>query len=571
VIIAVLAFIGGALTVLSPCTLPVLPFVFARADRPFARSTLPLLLGLALTFAAVATLAAVGGGWAVRLNRDARVLALVVLGTFGVALLSSRVADWLARPALALGNRLLERQQADAAAETSQSLLIGVATGLLWAPCAGPILGLILTGAAISGPALGTSLLLLAYAAGAALSLGLAVFAGRRVYGAMRRWLGVASALRRVAGVAILIAVGAIALGWDTGVLTRWSTAGTQRFEQRLVGSLPTAPGVNPARRPPVAAALAALQGATSWINSGPLSVQSLRGKVVLVDFWTYSCINCLRTLPYLENWYQRYRDDGLVIVGVHTPEFAFEKDPDNVRRAVAELGIRYPVAIDSAYAVWKAFGNGFWPEHYLIDATGKLREQHVGEGGYRDTEQQIRALLQEAGHGALPPISSDRAASGAMAQSDAADLASPETYLGYARAERFSSSHALVHDEVSDYPAPSQLARNQWSLQGRWRVGSESARLEAADGSVVFRFHARDVHLVLSPGPGQPAVRFQVTIDGREPGADRGSDVDVHGNGVVHEQRLYQLIRQDGPISDHVFRIGFLDPGVTAYAFTFG
>ena len=594
-LLAAIAFLGGALTIISPCILPVLPFVFARQDRSFARGTLPLLAGMAVTFALIATLAAVGGAWAVRLNAYGRVLALLLLAAFGVALLSKRVAEWIARPFVALGNRLVASTgQADS---VLPSAVLGVATGFLWAPCAGPILGLILTGAAISGPSAHTTLLLFAYALGAISSLALATLAGARIFRAFKSSLGAADWVRRALGVAVLAGVTAIALGWDTGLLTRLSFASTNRVEQSLLaavhppGSAPdehgaamtgsmsgamtgamsgAMTGVSSAA-PPVEGEMPPLSGAVAWLNSPPLSSQQLRGKVVLIDFWTYSCINCLRTLPYLRAWYERYKDHGLVIIGVHAPEFAFEKEEANVRRAVRDLQIQYPVAIDNDYAIWRAFNNEYWPAHYFVDATGRIRGHHFGEGGYDESERLIRVLLTEAGAQDLPPASAVARAQGIEVAPDEADVGSPETYVGYERASNFVSPVAVVQDKAALYQVPGSLQLNQWSLGGTWTVGAEFAQSQAGGDRIAFRFHARDLHLVLAPGTGGQAVRFRVTLDGHEPGAEHGADTDAHGNGSVQEQRLYQLIRQSGAIQDHTFTIEFLDAGVRAYSFTFG
>ena len=592
-LLALLAFLGGALTIISPCILPVLPFVFARGDRSFARGTLPLLAGMGVTFALLATLAAVGGAWAVRVNAYGRGFALVLLAAFGLALLSKRVADIIAAPFVSLGNRLVA--SAGARDSVLPAALLGVATGFLWAPCAGPILGLILTGAALSGPSPRTSLLLLAYALGAMSSLALATLAGARILRAFRSSLGAADWLRRGLGVAVLAAVLAIAAGWDTGLLTRVSYASTNRVEQSLIDAVhPSRVAADPAAAvgggtsaamskvtsgavtgatsaPPVEGQLPSLGGAVAWLNSPPLSAQSLRGKVVLIDFWTYSCINCLRTLPYLKAWYERYKDRGLVIIGVHAPEFAFEKDEANVRRAVEELGVRYPVAIDNDYAIWRAFNNEYWPAHYFIDAAGRIRGHHFGEGAYEESEQLIRTLLDESGAQALPGMVGTQAAQGIEVASDERAVASPETYVGYERARNFSSPVAVRRDRRASYALPSALQLNQWSLGGPWIVGPEFAQADAPGTRIAFRFHARDLHLVLAPGRDGKPVRFKVTIDGHEPRLDHGADVDGQGAGVVGEQRLYQLIRQSGAVADHTFTIEFLDAGVRAYSFTFG
>jgi len=322
-----------------------------------------------------------------------------------------------------------------------------------------------------------------------------------------------------------------------------------------------------------VEGSLPALDGATSWLNSPPLARDSLRGKVVLIDFWTYSCINCLRSLPYISGWHQKYKDHGLVVIGVHAPEFAFEKDVDNVRRAVHDLGVTYPVALDSNYAIWRAFDNQYWPAHYFIDAQGRIRGHHFGEGEYLQSEQTLRVLLAEAGFKDLPPagVSTDQLR-GVQVAPDDSNMLSPETYVGYARAEHFSSPSGVMPDQAKMYTAPAKLELNQWALTGTWTVGEEKAVLSGVPGSIVFRFHARDLHLVLGPGAGGKPVRFRVRIDGAEPGSSHGVDTDASGNGVVHEQRLYQLIRQPpGEIHRHTFTIEFLDDGIQAYAFTFG
>ena len=589
-ILLLVAFIAGVLTILSPCILPVLPFIFARADRPFVSNGLPLLISMALVFAVVATLASVVGGWAVAANQFGRTVALILLAIFGLTLVFPMLAERVMHPLVSLGDRLSRRAARDASgAERSgvaASLVLGVATGLLWAPCAGPVLGLILSGAALRGANAGTTALLLAYAAGSATSLALALLVGGRVFAAMKRSLGLGEWARRALGAAVLVAVAAIALGADTGLLSRLSLARTSSIEQGLLdrfratgaaAGLAVTAGVpagvvmaagNPGTLP-IEGDMPPLAGAVAWLNSAPLTTQGLKGKVVLVDFWTYSCINCLRALPYVRAWADKYRTQGLVVIGVHAPEFAFEKDLGNVRKAVADLKIDYPVAIDNDYAIWRAFGNQYWPAHYFIDAQGHIRHHHFGEGEYEESEQVIRQLLAEAGHpvaGANVTVS----AQGALAAADLADIASPETYAGYERIERFASSGGVVPDTAHRYSLAA-LGLNQWGLRGNWTIAPEEARLNEPGGSVVYRFHARDLHLVLGPGAAGTSVRFHVTIDGADPAASHGSDTDAAGNGVVTEQRLYQLLRQQGPVQDRTFEIQFLDPGVQVYSFTFG
>jgi cytochrome c biogenesis protein CcdA/thiol-disulfide isomerase/thioredoxin len=585
-LLLVLAYLGGVLTILSPCILPVLPFVFARSDRPFLRSGLPLLIGMALMFAVVASLAAVSSQWVAQANQIGRWIALVVMAVFALALLWPALADRLLSPFQRLGARL--SASADAASDAGRggvgtSLLIGIATGLLWAPCAGPILGLILTGAALQGASVGTSGLLLAYALGAATSLALAIWIGGRVFAALKRRLGVGEWVRRGLGVAALLAVVAIAMGWDTGVLTRLSTVSTAKLEQGLLDVLPAqepaagaammrAAASTPGQPLPVEGTLPSLAGATGWLNSPPLDAPALRGKVVLVDFWTYSCINCLRAMPYVREWAERYRDHGLVVIGVHAPEFAFERNLANVQRAVKDLKVTYPVAIDNDFAIWRGFNNKYWPAHYFIDAQGQIRAHHFGEGNYAQSEQIIRQLLREAGN-TLPgddaPVA--MALDGVARQADMDNLKSPETYLGHARAENFASPGGQRQDQPADYTVPATLQHNQWALAGRWTVGNEDARLETRGGRIAFRFHARDLHLVLAPGEDGKPVRFRVRIDGQPPGAAAGGDISADGDGRVDENRLYQLIRQSGAVQERTFEIEFLDPGVHAYAFTFG
>jgi thiol-disulfide isomerase/thioredoxin len=321
----------------------------------------------------------------------------------------------------------------------------------------------------------------------------------------------------------------------------------------------------------PTEGELPPLSGAVAWLNSPPLTRAALRGKVVLIDFWTYSCINCLRELPYIKSWYARYRDQGLVVIGVHAPEFAFEKDPGNVTRAVRELGITYPVALDSDYAIWQAFDNEYWPALYFVDAQGRIRHHHFGEGDYAGSEELLRQLLTEAGAQKLAAADTAVQATGVQAAADEAAVASPETYVGYERAANFASPGGELRDAPASYTAPATLQLNQWGLSGPWRVEGERAVATGARAGIVFRFRARDLHLVLGSASATQPVRFRVTVDGAAPGASHGADVQPDGSGSVREQRLYQLLRQSHPQGEHTFAIEFLDPGVQAYSFTFG
>jgi thiol-disulfide isomerase/thioredoxin len=319
-----------------------------------------------------------------------------------------------------------------------------------------------------------------------------------------------------------------------------------------------------------VSGPLSSLLGARQWLNGKPLRAEDLRGKVVLVNFWTYSCINSLRPLPYLRAWADKYGKNGLVVIGVHTPEFGFEKDLGNVRKAIMAQGIGYPVTLDSDFAVWRSFGNRGWPGFYFIGADGRVRHAALGEGDYAASEQLIQKLLAEAGAPANGPIA-EVPGQAIQAAADWASLRSPETYLGHAQAQNFASPGGARADVASQYRAPAEPALNHWGLAGSWTIGGEFATLDSRTGSIRYRFHARDLHLVLgAPANGRPA-RFRVTVDGAAPGADHGSDVDAEGMGIVREDRLYQLIRQARPVADRTFEIEFLDPGVRAYVFTFG
>jgi thiol-disulfide isomerase/thioredoxin len=321
----------------------------------------------------------------------------------------------------------------------------------------------------------------------------------------------------------------------------------------------------------PVEGSMPSLAGATEWLNSPPLTTAGLRGSVVLVEFWTYTCINWLRTLPYVRAWAETYGDRGLVVIGVHTPEFDFEHDLDNVRRQVKDLRVEYPVAVDNDYAVWSAFDNHYWPALYFADAQGQIRHHQFGEGRYEESEMILQQLLTEAGSGGLGRDLVSVDPGGVEAAADWGSLRSPENYLGYERTENFASSNGAVLDTPHVYAAPAGLRLNHWALAGDWTVRRGAAALNQAGGRIVYRFYARDLHLVMGTAARGTPVRFRVLIDGQPPGAAHGTDVDDQGNGTLTQPRLYQLIRQPGPVTDRTFEISFLDPGVQAYAFTFG
>jgi thiol-disulfide isomerase/thioredoxin len=321
----------------------------------------------------------------------------------------------------------------------------------------------------------------------------------------------------------------------------------------------------------PVEGELPSLGNVTEWLNSEPLKTENLRGKVVLIDFCTYTCINWLRQLPYVRAWHEKYKDRGLVVIGVHTPEFEFEKNLDNIRPALKDMRIDYPVAVDNDYAIWRAFENQYWPALYFIDRQGQIRHHHFGEGEYEQSERIIQRLLDETktsstdqGIVSVNPI-------GIEAQADWGNLKSPENYLGYGRTENFASPGGLVAEKNHIYSSAEKLSLNQWSLSGDWTVKRQSVLLNNHNGIIACRFYARDLHLVMGPAARGTTVRFRVTLDGKPPGSAHGIDVDEQGNATMTEQRLYQLIRQPKPIADRGFEIEFLDPGLEAFAFTFG
>lgn len=320
----------------------------------------------------------------------------------------------------------------------------------------------------------------------------------------------------------------------------------------------------------PVEAELPSLGGATGWLHSEPLAVSSLRGRPVLVQFWTFTCINWIRTLPYVRSWFEKYRDDGLVVLGVHTPEFDVERDAENVRRAAEQMGIEYPIAIDSDYEIWRAFGNHYWPALYFADADGQIRHQ-LGEGGYEYSESVIRLLLKAAGAPEVNEKLVSVDARGVEAPADWDELGSGETYLGYARAESFASPGSVSWDQPKNYSLPETLWLNRWAVGGEWTIGRQAAVLNDSGGRIVHRFHARDLHLVMAPARDAEPVRFRVLLDGDPPGAAHGVDTDERGEGTVSEARLYQLIRQRSSIADRTFEITFLDAGVRVFVFTFG
>lgn len=556
-ILIIITYLAGVLTILSPCILPVLPFVFARSQQSFLKSGLPILAGMSITFSFFSAIALVGGEWLAHANEWGRILAMILLGFFGVSLIFPHLSEKLLAPLTRAGSQIGKNSKSTS---IGGSLVIGISTGLLWAPCAGPILGIVLTGAAAQGN-LGVSLgLLFSYSLGAATSLAIALVAGNKFLGTLKKFLGTDRVVKKILGVAVLLGVVVIAFNLDRTILSQVSKFETANLENKLLGFIkPDMPEMT----------LPKLSEANAWLNSSPLTKDQLLGKVVLVDFWTYSCINCIRTLPYVKAWAEKYKNDGLVVIGVHTPEFGFEKNIENVKKAIKDLGVEYPVAIDNDYKIWNSFHNRYWPAHYFIDRQGRIRNHHFGEGKYDESEKIIRDLLSENGTKTLDEKTSIQA-EGIQAKSSYKEVKSPETYLGYFRAKNFSSEPEAQHDQPTKYSAPKDLNLNQWALGGDWIVGKEKIQANKAHGKIYFKFHSRDLHLVL--GAEKP-IRFKVILDGHAPGEDHGVDIDKDGNGEAGPHKLYQLIRlkDSKPTQDHVFEIEFLEPGMEAFAFTFG
>ena len=571
VLLVLFAFVAGAGTALSPCVLPVLPAVLSAGATGGRRRPLGVVVGLAATF----TVTIVGFGAVVDgvgLGDSAlRTLAAVVLLAFGIALVVPRLGALLEGPLSRLP-RVGPRGRGDG---LRSGLLVGAALGFAYAPCAGPILAAVIT---VGAAAERTLPIALAYSAGSACVLLALALGGRRVAGRVRR-AGRGPVVQRALGAVMVLTAVAVAADLDV----RFQTALASSFPSAIVnptGALERSEAVErrladlrgPARFEAAAAADAAalpalgrapdFTGTQRWFNTPgerPLSLAGLRGKVVLVDFWTYTCINCLRTLPYLKAWSERYRADGLVVVGVHTPEFQFEHEAGNVAASIRQNAIRYPVAQDNEYATWQAWGNQAWPSKYLVDARGRVRYTHVGEGAYEETEAAIRSLLAEAG--------ADRLGDGVRVPPGerAWRMSTPETYLGAARARGFVGTPQLG---VHDYARPGgRLARHSFALGGRWRVDEESAEA-VADARLDARVLGKSVYLVLG-SRGDRRRHVRVLLDGKPIRADQaGADV-RRGRVTVTRQRLYRLVSL--PLAgEHRLALRF-DPGVTGFAFTFG
>jgi cytochrome c biogenesis protein CcdA/thiol-disulfide isomerase/thioredoxin len=588
IVLLAFALLAGAATAITPCVLPVLPALLSASGSGGRRRPLGVVAGLTLTHTiTIVGIASVvdGVGFA---DGTLRTLAICVLAVFGLTLLVPRASHWIEARMSAL-SRLGPRTAGDG---FWSGLPVGGALGFVYAPCAGPILAAVISVSASRGTTTQLVGVGIAYGLGSAVTLLCLALGGRRVMDRVRRG-GRGPLVQRAFGVVMVLTAVLMFANLDirfqsalasefpgfltnpTGGLERSSAVeqrledlrGASRFKAsaaRKAAAPASDAGLPGVRTPklPVLGQAPEFRNTQRWFNSPPLTMASLRGRVVLVDFWTYTCINCLRTLPYVKAWDERYRSRGLTIVGVHTPEFAFEKNASNVQRAIDDKGLRYPVVQDNDYGTWNAFTNQAWPAKYLIDARGRVRLVHLGEGEYEQTEAAIRALLAEAGRGRLGAAAKPR---GTILTSGA--KATPETYLGSARAQGFSPVGPT--DGTRDYRAlgGDRLPQNVFSLGGRWRIDAESARA-VRGATITARVVGTAVYLVLSSQGDRPR-RVHVRLDGRPiSAADAGSDV-RHGVVTVRRQRLYSLV-DVGKVAEHVLTLR-LDPGVSGYAFTFG
>jgi cytochrome c biogenesis protein CcdA/thiol-disulfide isomerase/thioredoxin len=596
-LLILVAFIAGLVTAVSPCVLPILPIVLATGADGDRRRPYLVIAGLIASFT-LFTLASVQIISALGLPSSAlRDIAIAVIAVFGLTLLVPAISRLFERGTGRLqraGARLMGRftpgslASATGAGATDSlpneslprrgsivgGLLTGVGLGLVWTPCAGPVLGAI-TSLAVTAPGSWATLaLVIAYSIGAGLPL-LVIAQGGRAMMARLRFRSASVWASKALGAVVIVTAGLMAVGADTALsadltsaLPNW-TDSLQALERanpvqdalgQLEGHAPSSgqPAANGSDLSDLGPA-PEFTGIDNWLNSKPLTLAGLRGKVVLVDFWTYSCINCIRTLPYVEAWYQKYASDGFVVVGVHTPEFAFEHDSANVSAAIARFGITYPVAQDNEYSTWGAFGNQYWPAHYLIDANGHIRAEHFGEGDYDGTEADIRALLEAAGQPALPVATADQ---GSV---PIASGQTPETYLGSVREARFQGNYPADGPRTFHFPA--QLDLHSWALDGVWDVASQYITTTQAGDKLELRFQARDVYLVMSaPGP----LTAHVTVGGTTAAAGGTEDVSSSGELTVSTARLYHLVHLPASAQATV-TITFDAPGVQAFAFTFG
>jgi len=581
-----LSILAGLLTVLSPCILPVLPpLLSASVATPLRHRPFWIVLGLAGGFTLFGTTFALFGSLLGLSDALLRHVALGILFFFSLSLIWPRLWEGIGNRISFLAQRYAGINRLGAEPDRLNALLIGGSLGLIWAPCAGPILGIIITLATVQRSFAQTLFLMGGYSLGAAVPMLLIGYGGQTVSHRLQHFRVWGPISHKLLGSLTLATVIGLYFNLDTWLLSHLPGRLfiTNQIERQLVDKKGSAsiPREDPdasdsnsgialasteAMPLPVLGTIPEFSHITAWINSPALSSSDLKGKVVLIDFWTYSCINCIRTLPYVTQWYQKYKDQGLVVVGVHTPEFSFEKEEANVKQAVLRHGIHYPVALDNDYGTWNAYNNRYWPAHYLIDAQGRIREEHFGEGNYKETERAIQTLLSEAKllH---RPVSLE-------APKDSVDFSkihSSETYIGYGRTQNFSSPQGLQPDAVLDYAAPATLGLNQWTLTGLWKITEEAAVLQAPGGAIRFRFEAPKLNLVMA-GKGKGSMA-KVFLDGKPISPDsRGDDVGPDGNVTVTDSRLYNLVTlPQGDGGDHLFELIFEEPNVKLFAFTFG
>lgn len=578
--LGILSIVAGALTVLSPCILPILPpLLSASISGGDRHRPLWIVTGLAMSFTLFGVIFTFFGTFLGLSNTALRHAALLILFFFGLSLLWPPLWERIGARISTLARHLPGMNRPSAEQTSLPPLLLGMSLGLIWAPCAGPVLGIILTLAAVQSSFGSTLILMSAYSLGAAVPMLFIGYGGRQISDrvpSVRRW---GSLTHKALGALTLATVMALFFNVDTLLLAKLPGPlfFANQIEKRLVETrTPTAR--DSSLRPesalaagkkspyPILGEMPQFTQVTTWLNSPPLTKEGLRGKGVLIDFWTYSCINCIRTLPTVTRWDATYRSQGLVIVGVHTPEFQFEKDIENVKRAIARHGIKYPVAVDNDYGTWKAFGNQFWPAKYLIDAEGRLRLTHFGEGDEDVFERAIQSILMEA-----KLLHAPVAIEPAEKSVNAFRIRSPETYIGYNRASNFFSNERMTPDTTINYTPPPSLRLNSWALGGPWKVIDEAAVLQAPGGKIQFRFQAPKLNLVMKGT--EKGVPAKILIDGALlPANMRGADIGPDGKATVKDARLYNLVtlpKEDE--EEHLFEIIFESPQVALYAFTFG
>lgn len=561
---------AGFLTFLSPCVLPVLPLIFSTSLGKSKWRPLYIVSGLVFGFTLLGILFNFLGSFFGISPQTIRWISIILLFLAGIFFifpsLSAKVFSPISRK---LGNVEVSEENFWGA------FLIGISLGALWSPCAGPIFAIVLSGAIVQKKFLDSFFLLFAYAIGAGIPMLMVAYLGNRLVQKIKTFARYENKIRRLTGVLLILAAGIFVLELDARLIASIpiSLFNSNKLEDQIVNKIQNNRSDLMARHSPneissklpVLGLLPPLSGGIDWINSKPLTKEELRGKVVLIDFWTYSCVNCLRTLPYVKNWYKKYHDQGFVIIGVHTPEFAFEKEKENVAKAVKDLGIFYPVVLDNDYAIWKNFDNHYWPAHYLVDAEGRIREIHHGEGEYAETETAIQVLLKEKG-----VLIQKNASEKVEEEVDFSRIRSPETYLGYERASNFKSSQEVVPDQFSSYTFPSELSLNQWGLSGSWKIEKEKITNQNSHAKIRFQFEARKLNLVMGAAEKNP-IEATIKIDGKVIETNlSGKDV-KNGKVLIQDSRLYELIDLKEVRGVHLFEIEFLNSNIFAFAFTFG